>query len=170
MFKNLKLGVKIGGGYGLMGLILVTIVLATMYQVNRVKEINHRIMELRAPTARSSLMMLNGINRSLAALRGWMILGKDKFTVERAESWSKEIEPSLQTLQKFAVNWTNPANVERLRMIEGVIGEFKKAQQQIENIAQTPESNPSTKILFSEADPQTAIIRPSLTTMIDLEL
>ena len=170
MFKNLKLGMKIGGGYGLMGLILVTIVLSTIYQVNRVKEVNHRIMELRAPTARSSLMMLNGINHSLAALRGWMILGKDKFKTERAEAWSKEIEPSLQILQKFAVNWTNPVNVERLKVIESVIGEFKKAQQEIENIAQSPDNIPSIKILFSEANPQTAIIRPLLTNMIDLEL
>jgi len=170
MFKNLKLGTKIGGGYGVMGLILVTIVLGTIFQVNRVKEVNNRIMELRAPTARSSLMMLNGINHSLAALRGWMILGKDKFKVERAEAWGKEIEPSLQVLKKFAVNWTNPENVARLKLIDSVIGEFKKAQQEIENIAQTPDNTPALKILFSEAAPQTAIIRPMITNMIDLEL
>ena len=170
MFKDLKLGVKIGGGYVVMGIVLLAIVLVTITQVNRVKDVNHRIMDLRAPTARASLMTLNGINHSLAALRGWMILGKDKFKVERAEAWNKEIEPSLNTLRKFAVNWTNPENVERLKAIDSVIGEFKTAQQEIENIAQTPESNPSTKILFSEADPQTAIIRPSLTSMIDLEL
>jgi methyl-accepting chemotaxis protein len=170
MFKNMKLGVKIGGGYVVMGIILLTIVLATITQVNRVKDVNHRIMALRAPTARASLMTLNGINHSLAALRGWMILGKDKFKVERAEAWSKEIEPSLNLLREFAVNWTNPENVERLKLIDSVIGEFKKAQQEIENIAQTPENILSVKILLSEVAPQNKIIRPLITKMINLEL
>ena len=66
MFNNLKLGAKIGGGYAIMGLILVTIVLATIWQVNRVQAVNHRIMELRAPTARSSLMI------SMASTTAWL--------------------------------------------------------------------------------------------------
>ena len=45
MFKDLKLGVKIGGGYVVMGLILVAIVLATINQVSQVTEVNHRIID-----------------------------------------------------------------------------------------------------------------------------
>lgn len=81
-----------------MVLILITIVWVTSWQIKRMTVINHRIMELRSPTARSSLMMLNGINQSLAALRGWMILGKDQFTFERDQAWKAEIEPALQIL------------------------------------------------------------------------
>lgn len=169
MFGNLKLGIKIGGAYAIMGLILASIVLATIYQVKQVKEVNNRIMNLRAPTARSSLMMLNGINHSLAALRGWMILGKDKFKVERGQAWNDEIEPSLQTLKTFAVNWTNPENIERLKTIESVISEFKKAQQEIEDIAQSKDNVPAVKMLFTEAAPQAAILSSQITRMIDLE-
>ncbi len=169
MFKNLKLGIKIGGGYAVMGIILVTIVLATIAQVNRVKDVNNRITELRAPTARASLMMLNGLNHSLAALRGWMILGKDNFKTERANAWSDEIEPSLQTLKAFSANWTNPTNIEHLQTIENVIGEFKKAQKEIENIAQTPENIPALKTLLTEASPQAVILSSEITKIIDLE-
>ncbi len=169
MFNNLKVGVKIGGGYVIMGLVLISVVLATIYQVSRVKEVNHRIMELRAPTANASLSMLNGINHSLAALRGWMILGKNTFKVEREQAWSTEIEPALKTLQSFAVNWTNPENVARLKTIEGVVDEFKVAQQKIEDIAQTPANVMAMKILFEEAAPQTRIVRGSITRLIDFE-
>ena len=169
MFKNLKLGIKIGGGYTFMGLILISIVLITIWQVNRVAEINNRIMELRAPTARSSLMMLNGINHSLAALRGWMILGKDKFKTERNQAWKTEIEPSLQALKAFAENWTNPENIERLKEIESVLSEFEKAQQEIEDIAQSKDNVPSVKMLLTEAAPQAAIMSSQITRMIDLE-
>lgn len=169
VFKNLKLAIKIAGGYTFMGLILVTIVLATIWQVNRVSEINKRIMELRAPTARSSLMMLNGVNHSLAALRGWMILGTDKFKTERNQAWNTEIEPSLQALKTFAENWTNPENIERLKEIESVLSEFKKAQQEIEDIAQSKDNVPAVKILFTEAAPQAVILSSQITRMIDLE-
>ena len=170
MFKNLKLGIKIGGGYAIMVLVLVTIVLLTILQVSRVKEVNHRIMDLRAPTACASLSMLNGINHSLAALRGWMILGNDKFKTERTEAWNTEIEPALKTLQKFAVNWTNPENVQRLKNIEEVIGEFKAAQQKIEDIAQTPENVPAVKLTYTDAAPLVEMVKVHITDLIDLEL
>ncbi len=169
MFNNLKLGIKIGGGYTIMGLILVTVVLATIWQANRVQAVNQRIMELRAPTARSSLMMLNGINHSLAALRGWMILGKDSFKSERDQAWNDEIEPSLQTLKTFAASWTNPQNIERLKLIETVISEFKKTQEEIENIAQTRDNIPAVKMLSTEASPLAATLGTQITRMIDLE-
>ncbi len=152
-----------------MSLILICVVLATIVQVNRVNELNNRIMNLRAPTARSSLMMLNGINHSLAALRGWMILGKDKFKVEREQAWNTEIVPSLKNLKEFAANWTNPENIERLKIIESVIIEFKKAQQEIEEIAQSNENVPATNMLFTEAAPQAVILATQITRMIDLE-
>ena len=152
-----------------MGLILVAIVTSTIWQVNRLTELNQQIKELRAPTARSSLMMLNGINHSLAALRGWMILGKDKFKTERKKAWKNEIEPSLKTLETFAENWTNPKNIERLKTIKSVISEFEKDQQEIENIAQSENNVPAIKMLFTEAAPQATILSSQITRMIDLE-
>lgn len=169
MLGNLKVGMKIGGGYTIMGLILVSIVMATFWQINRVAEVNQRIMELRAPTARSSLMMLNGINHSLAALRGWMILGNDQFRAERDQAWKAEIEPSLQSLKILAQNWTNPQNIERLKTIESVISEFKDAQQEIEDIAQRKDNIPAVQILFAEAAPQAEILAEQITRIIDLE-
>jgi methyl-accepting chemotaxis protein len=169
MFNNMKVGIKIGGGYAIMGIVLISVVLATIYQINHVKEVNNRIMNLRAPTANASLSMLNGINHSLAALRGWMILGKDKFRVEREQAWSSEIEPALKTLQAFAVGWTNPENVGRLKAIEGVINEFKTAQQKIEDIAQTPDNVPSIKLLLTDVAKYSTEAGLSITRLIDIE-
>ena len=98
MFKNMKLRTKIATGYILITLILVVAVVTTLVQVSKTGQITERIVDLRVPTAETSLRMLNGVNHSLAALRGWMILGKDKFRQERAKSWSKEIDPSLAKL------------------------------------------------------------------------
>ncbi len=169
MLNNLKVGIKIGGGYAIMGLVLVIIVLTTINKVSHVKEVNHRIANLRAPTARASLMMLNGLNHSLAALRGWMILGKEKFKTERDYAWEEEIEPSLKILETFSANWTNPKNVERLNEIASLIVEFKQAQKEIENIAQRAENIPSVQILLTDAAPQAALMSSQITVIIDLE-
>ena len=169
MFKNTKLRTKIGMGYAVITLILIGAVGSTLIQVKRTSTITNRIVDLRVPTAQASLGILNGINHSLAALRGWMILGADKFRQERDKAWSEEIEVHMAGLKKLSLNWTDPANVERLRTIESKLGQFKQYQKEIEDIAQIVDNTPATKILFVEAAPQAKILTGNITKMIDLE-
>ncbi len=169
LFRNRGVGAKIGLGYAMVTLILIGAVVTTIWQVRRTAVVTNRVVDLRAPTAQASLGMLNGMNHSLAALRGWMILGKDKFKDERAKAWSEEIETSLTTMKEFAVNWTDPKNIERLEVIDSKLGDFKKFQREIEDIAQTIENTPATKILFEQAAPKAKILASNITKMIDLE-
>ena len=130
LFGKRGVGVKIGLGYAMVALVLVGAVSTTIWQVRRTAAVTNRVVDLRVPTAQASLGMLNGINHSLAALRGWIILGKDKFKVERAKAWSEEIEPALTTMKTFAVNWTDPKNIERLETIESkLVGEAMQSAE-----------------------------------------
>jgi len=165
----MKLYFKMGGGFGLMGLVLTGVVLVTIIQVGRLTAINNQVVNLRGPTAMSSQAMLSGIHHSLAALRGWMILGKDSFKREREKAWNEEIESSLNTLKSFSVNWTNPENITRLELLESAIKDFKRFQQEIEDIAQTRANVPAIQMLFEGAAPQAMILATQITRMIDLE-
>lgn len=158
LFRNRGVGAKIGLGYAMVTLILIGAVATTIWQVRRTAVVTNRVIDLRAPTAQASLAMLNGMHHSLAALRGWMILGKDKFKEERATSWSEEIEPSMTTMKGFAVNWTDPKNIERLEAIESKLTDFKTFQREIEDIARKIDNTPATKILFSQAAPKAKIL------------
>ncbi len=169
LFGDRGIGAKIGLGYGIVTLVLIGAVSTTLWQVDRTAAVTDRVVDLRAPTAQAGLGMLNGINHSLAALRGWMILGKDKFKEERAKAWSEEIEPSMAVMKEFAANWTDPKNIERLAVIEAKLGDFKSFQGEIEEIAQTVENTPATKILFEQAAPKAKILATNITKMIDLE-
>jgi len=169
MFKNMKLGTKISCGFGIITFILIAAVLTSIWQVGKTNTVTNRLIELRAPTAQTSLTMQNGINHSLAALRGWIILGKDQFKVERAKAWSEELDKSLADMKRYAVNWTNPKNVERLNIIEKNLKEFKVYQQEIEDIAQTTDNAPAVKILFEEAAPRASVMVSNITKLIDLE-
>ena len=169
IYRGLKIGKKIALGFALVTLVLIGVVFITLKQVEKTNIISTQVMNLRIPTARASLMMLNGINHSLAALRGWMLLGKDKFKVERAKAWSDEIVPSLKAMREYSKNWTNPKNQERLKVVEMKLNDFKKFQIEIENIAQTLDNLPANKILFQDAEPLAAILMDHITQIIDLE-
>ena len=169
MFKNMKLGTKISCGFGIITFILIAAVLTSIWQVGKTNTVTSRLIELRVPTAQTSLTMKNGINHSLAALRGWIILGNDKFKAERAKAWSEELDKSLADMKRYATNWTNPKNVERLNIIEKNLKNFRVYQQEIEDIAQSVDNTPAVKILFEEAAPRASVMVSSITKLIDLE-
>ena len=167
-FRDISVGKKVGLGFGVITLILMGVVLLTIQQVRTMEIVTKRVVDLRTPTAHASLMMLNGVNHSLASLRGWILLGDQKFREERSIAWEKQINPSLKLMQGLAPNWTDSENKIRLKSIEEEINSFKAVQQKIEDIAQTPENSPAQKILFDQAEPLEKSIVATVSKMIKL--
>jgi methyl-accepting chemotaxis protein len=167
--KNLSIGKKIGGGFAIILIIMAVIVMVTMGKVSDTKAVTDRVAKLRTPTALNTGAMMNGINHSLAALRGFMILGKDKFKNERTVSWDKEIEPAMKYMNKVSVNWTDPKNIESVKIIKTKLTEFKNFQQEIEDISASKDNLPATKVLLTEAAPKASILLTNITKMINIE-
>ncbi|MDH5711478.1 MAG: methyl-accepting chemotaxis protein [Gammaproteobacteria bacterium] len=167
-FNNLSISKKIASGFTAMALLMVISVLLVLKGVQDLQDINERVFELRVPTVLASTNMVNGVNHSLAGLRGWMILHKEQFKHDRAEAW-KEMDEAYAKLQHFSKNWTNPENIKRLQEVGGILDEFRQAQQEIEDISGTVDDNPANKILLEEAAPRAAIIIKEITDMINIE-
>ncbi|MZG54370.1 MAG: HAMP domain-containing protein [Nitrospinae bacterium] len=167
-FKDMTIGKKVGLGFGVIVLILMGVVLLAIQQVRTMEIVTQRVVELRTPTAHASLMMLNGMNHSLASLRGWILLGDPKFKKERSIAWEEQIKPSLKLMHGLAPKWSDPENKTRLKKIEEEINNFKAAQQKIEEIAQNPDNSPAQKILFNQAEPLEKFIVDTLSNMIHL--
>ena len=168
-FADMKLPVKIGLGFGTMVLLLVAAISITIYEVNQTEDLTTQMVELRVPTAQASLGMLNGVQESLAGLRGWMLLGKPVFKDARANAWNKWIDPSLAIMTEKSKSWTNAENVTRLAEMKVSVEKFRQYQQEIEDIAQTVDEEPALKILLEDAAPRAAILVANITKMIDLE-
>ncbi len=168
-FADMRLPVKIGLGFGTMVLLLVAAISITIFQVNNTQKLTTRMVDLRVPTAQASLGMLNGIQESLAGLRGWMLLGNPVFKDARIHAWNKWIDPSIATLNEMSKNWTNPENVRRLAEMKVSIEKFRQYQKEIEDVAQTLDEEPALKILFEDAAPRAVILATNITKMIDLE-
>lgn len=168
MFKNRSLGLKIFTIPLVMSIIMIGIISVSIWQVKDAQVITDREIKLRAPTAHTGVLLLNGVNYSLAALRGWIILGNPKFKKERNEAWAG-IEKALVAMTGFSKSWTVQANIEKLNTLKSLFGEFKAYQKEIEDIAHSDDNLPANKILFNDAAPKVAILAKEITRMIDLE-
>ncbi len=165
---DLGIGKKIVGGFAFMAILMMVTVVIAIDRIGSSQEINTRVFALRTPTVLASNHMLNGINHSLAALRGYMILGADKFKAGRLKAW-ENIDGAYARMTKYSKNWTNPANVQKLKDMGSVLKEFRQAQQEIEDISGTINDTPATKILVTEAAPRAAIMVAEITNIINME-
>lgn len=147
--------------------------LNTFYHIESTIEIEDRLLHLRQPTVRAGLQLADGIHLSLAGLRGYMILGKDPakakaFKEERASGWH-EIDNAMAELNEFSQHWTDPTNIERLQEMQGLIEEFRTAQKEIEDIANTNANVPAVNMLLTDAAPRAGKIVAAITNIIDIE-
>jgi CHASE3 domain sensor protein len=91
---NFSLRQLLLAGFGIViGLFLITNIYVN-YETRKIHEIEDRLVNNRLPTILTGEKLLDGIDLSLAGLRGYMILGgepakADKFKAERAAGWKK---------------------------------------------------------------------------------
>ena len=160
-------------GFGLVLAIMFIVSINTYIQIGQTTTIQNRVIELRQPTVQAGMQLTNGINLSLAGLRGYMILGGDPdkatiFKAERARGW-QEIDAALGQFDKFSKGWTVPTNVERLRNMEALVEEFRTAQQEVEDISHTNANVPAFNMLLTEAAPRAGKVLAAITALIDEE-
>jgi len=156
-------------GFATIGLILVVAVGITYFKVSAIDQATMRVQDLRTPTSNASTEVTKDIYLSLAALRGYMLTGAETFKAQRAEAWTA-VDQSIAELEHLSKQWTNPKNVETLHTFIGILNEFKTAQAQVEAIAKTPQEQPATLMLVTEAAPRASLMVQSISKMIDLEL
>jgi methyl-accepting chemotaxis protein len=166
---NLKIAHKLYTGFGIVLLIMAATVTGTIYEINLISQRTHTIVELRVPTSQSSQSLVNNINASLAALRGWMLVENPNFKAQRAAVW-KDIDVVTADMDRLSKHWTNPKNVKNWKNLKDVLDEFRIAQQKVEDIAHTIDETPATKVLVKEAAPLASVMIKNISKMIDLEL
>lgn len=167
--SNLKISWKLAVGFSIILVLMVIAVGTSIRGVSILQNNTDRIVNLRMPTAQASQQMMNNINASLAALRGWMLIENPAFKAQRAAVWA-DIDKTSETMDKLSAQWTNPANVEAWGEFKNILGEFRTAQQKVEDISHTQDEQPATKLLVTEAAPLANVMVAKITEMIDSEI
>jgi len=164
---------KLTVAFGTIFLVLIIGSAINFYYLSQVKQVQTRVLDLRMKTVDAGKDINNGINYSLAALRGYMILGADpaKASIlkqQRQDAW-QQISQSLATFEQMSASWTVPKNIETLANLKAELAAFKAAQQQVEDIAQSPANIPSYQLLLTDAAPRAGQILAALTEIINTE-
>lgn len=169
-FRDMRVGRRIGLGFGISSLLMVGMVLVVIVQIKEMEGVSQRVIKLRIPMVETSLRMMNGVNHSLASLRGWMLLGEEDFKKERQRAWREEIERSLKEMKEASPRWTNPDNVKQLAIVDKELQDFHKYQGEIEALANTLANTPANEILFKQAEPQAKLAINKIARIGGLEL
>lgn len=172
---NMKLSVKnkLLLGFGSLILIMSAISVNVFISIKNINGIEDRLLYLRVPTVLAAAQLENGINLSLAGLRGYMILGKDPkkgaaMKKARMAGW-KDIDHAMAQMRKFSKSWTNPDNLEKLKKMEGYVDKFRQAQLQVHNISQTTDEVPAFKTLLTKAAPHAKLVLAAISALINEE-
>src|SRR5690606_37951860 len=137
-------------------------------QLAEVEKIRERVTDLRQPTVVASAALLNGVNESLAALRGYMIVGDEALGAKRERAWNR-IDRHVAELRDYAKQWNDPASEARLGALETLLVELRAAQQQGVAVAHTPEEQPALQILLDGAQPVGTEMLDALAAMVEEE-
>ena len=157
---------KLGVGFGILIFVMVASSMVAYFKLSDMGEVQDAVVNHRYPTALAARDLMNGMNHSLAGLRGYMILGSDPakakfFKEDRAAAW-REIDKAVARLSE-------EGNLEGLAEIKTELAGFRTAQQEVEDIAQTDDNVPAFKLLLTEAAPRAGKMLKAITAIIDEE-
>jgi methyl-accepting chemotaxis protein len=141
-----------------------------MWIANEKSRVEHRVIDVRYPTALAARTFESGLNESLATLRGAMLFASNPEAAEkqlalRQQAW-KTLHEQRDTLKMLSQNWTNQQNKDRLEEVVKVLGEFEAAQDRVEKAHRAGDAQAALATLRTEAAPRAIAIREHLQAMI----
>jgi methyl-accepting chemotaxis protein len=171
--RRWTIGWKLGAAFGGMILLLAAVALAFVIETRSVQRAQRQVRELDEAALLASLGLENAVRQSLAALRGYMLLGgvarREEYGAARART-----DAQLADLERIARDDRFPMTARR-RVARAhaeaseLLLELRGFERAIERTAHTAENEPATKILAEEAAPLAAEMAHYLWLMIEAE-
>ena len=159
---------RLMAGFAAICAVLAASVGYTVFTVGDVSGNVERMANLRTPVALESTELVGNVYSTLATLRGYLLSGNPQGKKDRAAMW-EELDRSRTAFDKMAAQFTNPENKRKWEETKTLLVEFRAAQDKAERIAFTPDAQPATKLLMTEAAPRVEAMAGALTKMIDEE-
>ncbi len=157
-------GKRVWSGFGLMTVLLAVGLITIFFQVEKLGQTAEEKIKgtANSPSAQAQHLR-TGVFETLAHLRGWMLLGNPAFKGKRAKSWVAMDKEWASLKKNLPAHW-NSAQYDQIMAESGkLLGEFKKYQTQVENVANTIDATPATKMLTEEAAPRAKVMITNIT-------
>jgi tRNA A-37 threonylcarbamoyl transferase component Bud32 len=127
---------------------LITLIFTIWFRV----ELGYQ-SEVGAPMARYAADLNAAINRSLAALRGWVAYGDPGAARERVRLWVERIEPTLERLEEISLHSEDPTAQQQVNLLRASLWDLKRIQWAIEDVARTPGNQPAMVAYTKRLEP-----------------
>ncbi len=167
-FKRLSLRLRLGSGLAAMVAILAIVVFVTIDRVETNLAQTRSITGTQLPLLVAADRVVRGIEASTSALRGWVLLGEESYSVQRQAAFSHEIQPALEALAVMLKD-EGPEAAGQLGEISGRVEALRRMQDEIEAAAHLPGNVPARQMFLDEAEPQAEIMADTLEKMVSLE-
>jgi methyl-accepting chemotaxis protein len=148
--SGMRIGKRLWMGFGILCALIAMVTGTIIFEALGVNKAADRMIGLRMPVAQTSAAIEGHMYASLAALRGYLLTGKDSFKSERAEAWT-DLDAKMAEMDKLASRFTNPANRQAWTDARTLLTELKAAQAKAEGLGQGEEA---IKVLVTEAVPR----------------
>ncbi|HYC01838.1 MAG TPA: methyl-accepting chemotaxis protein [Azospirillaceae bacterium] len=139
-------------GFAAVSAVLAVSVGVGVLSARRATSDAHLIADVRAPTALASSALAADINATLAAMRGYLLVGADKFKTDRAAAWTR-IDGRRAELDRLAGAWTSQENKDAWGEARPLLEQLRRVQDEIEPMA---DRAAAAERLAKEAAPKAA--------------
>lgn len=150
---------------GLGGICLVIALFGFLYM----KVQSDRLVEHHLPITSAAKSLVINLNRSLAALRGWVAVPDKQFLLERQHAWKQGITPSFNLLKRYAKLDDSTALLVELQKLNSELNNLSVWQWRISDVAQTPGNDPIKLMLKKQFRPLSSHIFGYITLLIEHE-
>ena len=160
---------KVGLGFALLTLVLVTAVGLTIWQVGRTQVVTHQLVNQSGPMTEAGLRVVNGLNFALSQVRGWVLVEDERFKTGNTAAWANWIDPGLADLKRLVEQYGNETQRGQFRIVDDNLKEIKDFHRQILAVVRTEKGLPAHDLMRSQATPRSVEILDAISSMLDEE-
>lgn len=134
-FKSIR--GRLALSYTILSVLMLALLIFTLFQLSSIVSKGNEVLLNKQPTRVSIYGVSSGIRQSNVLLQSYMLLKQDSLKDARQQVWEKEIQPGLDSLEKYKAHWTKPEDLILYEQITRKIARIKSAQEKAEGQVNT---------------------------------
>ena len=147
------LGTRLGAGFLLVSGIFVAAAFPLLWDLDVIETGMERVIEQRIESSETAGALLSDINRSMAAMRGWMLTNDKIFITQHHNVWN-DIGRKSKKMEQIARLWKETEDYNKWSRIRAQLSEFGLVLATIENMDTATRGNKAIAFLRTGAEPK----------------
>ncbi|CZF80757.1 Methyl-accepting chemotaxis protein I [Grimontia celer] len=150
---RITIGKRLAFGFGLILAILVTAVVISNDRLRDLQKLELELVNSTFPSTLAASELVGEINKSLAILRGYLVLGDEELITQRQDVW-ENIDNQMVVLKENQLNNQHIVGyAEKLSALDVSLKQYRSAQDEAEQVAHTEDEQPAMKMYKQDIAP-----------------